>query len=679
MKSVNQVSQIAVPFPKIVKFDPSLMTILGLGVLFVILSLIQSRNGKKGKTATARWATPSEIQRCRKLAKSAIAKRKFDNAAYYITEPIGTPVSSLDRALGRKFGTNIMFPEINRGLFTCGGTGCGKTDNIINPCLHSAIAQGMSIALFDGKGRGGQSETLIPLALRHGYEVRVLAPGDRISNTFNTFDSIKDERDVAGARERVAVLIDNTSEKDAKKDSFFDPAGSSVLSGAFLLAKWVAKVEGDPLLANILMVNQILKLSNLSKRLIACRDTIDPWIYSEFGILTATGKKDSQNSPEGSILATAIKMLAPLVIPNYLSTFCGKTTFPGFDPQDPLKVDGRQMVVFMLDPDNVASTVPLIAMAIHQVVSYNLRAGREEPMVISFDEFHLLNLPIVLKWLAVDRYNGSSIIIGTQYLSQLDAIYGKDRARGFLTNCNTKAWFNPGDPDTERALSQAFGDEELELKSNSKSYNFGKNSGNSRSENEQLHKKPLIEAHVIGQFPKGKCIIQSPGTGNKDNVSIPFVHQFSYDSKQSKAFKDRSIEDYNTIREFIINERDRASQIDFSQELLRYTQILERLLPLSNEAVTENSTSNPDPLHVVGSDLINCFQASGFDITEYEIEEEKKYLIPADLMVKDELKPLTYTDLGRLLDYNRASHVGAASPLGKQPPPPIPAATGANL
>jgi type IV secretion system protein VirD4 len=679
MKSASQVSFIPPPLLKATKLDPSLLAIFGLGLLFVILTIIQSRNGKKGKTATARWATPSEIQRCRKLAKCAIAKRKFDHAAYYITEPIGAPVSSLDRVLGRKSGTNIMFPEINRGLFTCGGTGCGKTDNIINPCLHSAIAQGMSIALFDGKGRGGQSETLIPLALRHGYEVRVLAPGDRISNTFNTFDSIKDERDVAGARERVAVLIDNTSEKDAKKDSFFDPAGSSVLSGAFLLAKWVAKVEGDPLLANILMVNQILKLSNLSKRLIAGRDTIDPWIYSEFGILTATGKKDGQNSPEGSILATAIKMLAPLVIPNYLSTFCGKTTFPGFDPQDPLKVDGKQMVVFMLDPDNVASTVPLIAMAIHQVVSYNLRAGREEPMVISFDEFHLLNLPIVLKWLAVDRYNGSSIIIGTQYLSQLDAIYGKDRARGFLTNCNTKAWFNPGDPDTERALSQAFGDEELELKSNSKSYNFGKNSSNSRSENEQLHKKPLIEAHVIGQFPKGKCIIQSPGTGNKDNVSIPFVHQFSYDSKQSKAFKDRSIEDYNAVREFIINERDRSSQIDFSQELLRYTQILERLLPLSNEAVKEDSISNFDPLHVVGSDLINCFQASGFDITEYEIEEEKKYPIPADLMVKDELKPLTYTDLGRLLDYNRASHVGAAYPLGKQPPPPIPAATGANL
>jgi type IV secretion system protein VirD4 len=669
MKSASQVSFIPPPLHKPTKLDPSLLAIFGLGLLFIILTIIQSRNGKKGKTATARWATPSEIQRCHKLAKRAIRKRKFDNAAYYITEPIGAPVSTPCRIVGRKSSASIMFPEINRGMLVCGATGCGKTDNIINPCLHSAIAQGMSIALFDGKGRGGQSETLIPLALRHGYEVRVLAPGDRISNTFNTFDSIKDERDVSGARERVAVLIDNTSEKDTKKDAFFDPAGSSVLSGAFLLAKWVAKVEGDPLFANILMVNQILKLSNLSKRLLDSRDTIDPWIYSEFAILTSTRSKDGRG-PEGSILATAIKMLAPLVIPNYLSTFCGKTTFPGFDPLDPLKVDGKQMIVFTLDPDNVASTVPLIAMAIHQVVAYNLRAGRQEPLVISLDEFHLLNLPIVLKWLAVDRYNGSSIIIGTQYLSQLDAIYGKDRARGFLTNCNTKAWFNPGDPDTEQALSKAFGEEELELKSNSKSYNFGKNSGNSRSVNDQLHKKPLIEAHVIGQFPKGKCIIQSPGTGDKDNVSIPFLHQFSYDPDQSKAFKDRSLADYNAIREFIINERDRSSQIDFSQELIRYTQILERLLPLSPEAA-DNPTVIPDSLHVVGSDLINCFQASGFDITEYEIEEEKKYLIPADLMVKDELKPLTYADLGRLLDYNKSSH--------EQPPPPIPAATGANL
>ncbi|WP_373545336.1 type IV secretory system conjugative DNA transfer family protein [Chamaesiphon sp.] len=671
MKSVNQVSFIPPPLLKTTNLDPSFLAIFGLGLLFIILSVIQGRNGTKGKTATARWANPGEIQRCHRLAKSAIRKRKFDCAAYYITEPIGVPVSSPSQVLGRKSGVKIVFPEINRGLFTCGATGCGKTDNIINPCLHSAIAQGMSIALFDGKGRGGQAETLIPLALRHGYEVRVLAPGDQISNTFNTFDSIKDERDVAGARERVAVLIDNTSEKDTKKDSFFDPAGSSVLSGAFLMAKWVAKVEGDPLLANILMVNQILKLQNLSRRLQASQATIDPWIYSEFGILTATSKKASQNSPEGSILATAIKMLAPLVIPNYLQTFCGKTTFPGFDPQDPLKVDGKQMVVFMLDPDNVASTVPLIAMAIHQVISYNLRSGRQEPMVVSLDEFHLLNLPIVLKWLAVDRYNGSSIMIGTQYLSQLDAIYGKDRARGFLTNCNTKAWFNPGDPDTEQALSKAFGEEELELKSNSKSYNFGKNSGNSRSENEQLHKKPLIEAHIIGQLPKGKCIIQSPGTGNKDSVSIPFVHQFSYDEKQSKAFKKQSLEDYSAIREFIINERGGTSQVDFSQELLRYTQILERLLPLTPETEAANDRLViPDPLHVVGADILNLCQAAGFDLSKYEIAAQKKYYVPTDLKANGDIKsPLTYQDVTRLLEYSESQH--------EQPPSPIPAATGA--
>jgi type IV secretion system protein VirD4 len=184
MKSVSQVSFIPPPSLKQTKLDPSLLAIFGLGLLFIILSLIQSRNGKKGKTATARWATPGEIQRCRKLAKMAIAKRKFDNAAYYITEPIGAPVSPPDRVLGRKSGANVMFPEINRGMLVCGGTGSGKTANVIDPCLHSAIAQGMSIALFDGKGRGGQSETLIPLALRHGYEVRVLAPGDlqRFSN-----------------------------------------------------------------------------------------------------------------------------------------------------------------------------------------------------------------------------------------------------------------------------------------------------------------------------------------------------------------------------------------------------------------------------------------------------------------------------------------------------------------
>jgi type IV secretion system protein VirD4 len=586
------------PLAQLSSIDPSLAFLAVLCITFIILH-ISILSKRQGKTATAGWANDIHKARCRKMAKQQIANPKFNNAAYYITEPIGAPVTPPHSI---KPSTKVFLPQINRGILVVGGAGSGKTANLIDPAILSAIAQGFTVCLFDFKfGSGGQSETIVPFAIEHGYDVRILAPGFEMSQTCNLLDRLKDDQDLASARELVSVIVQNTGEVTDRPDPFFEPAGIAVLSGAFLLAKSIAKRENNPELANLLMVNQILNLSDLSQRLIAAKEQIEPWAYTAFGILTGSSSSDGKNVTEAGVLATAVKTLTPMVLPNYLPAFCGESTFPCFDPNDPVKVDGKKLIVFGVDKNNRASTVPLVATALQQVVSYNLKGGRKQPMVIALDEFPTLNMKIALNWINEERFNGASLIIGVQYLGQLEARYGKDWAKGFQASCATKIWFNPGEHETADHISKSLGEEELNLQSRSRSFNDGRQSSASRSVNEQLHKKALIEAHVIRQFPQGACIIESPGVGDGERAGIPFRHQFAYNDSQASVFKADSAQKFEEIRKVIVQNQENKAGIDYSKKLVEYNAVLDRLLPLpgnsedgfgSGEQLAEDSISN---------------------------------------------------------------------------------------
>ncbi|WP_373545647.1 type IV secretory system conjugative DNA transfer family protein [Chamaesiphon sp.] len=649
MKSATQISQVPTPAkPPATGIDPSLVMTGGLGLVILGVSIYQSRNGKTGKTATARWANAGEISNCNKLAKAAIAKPKFNKAAYFITEPIGGAPAALD-----KLNARVMFPQINRGVLFVGGAGAGKTANFGDPAVMSAIVQGYAIVLYDFKfGEGGQAETVIPLAIKHGYQVRILAPGKRCSQVFNILDLIgkglekfghledaierikaillEDSKDAAGCREIVAIISDNTGESDAKKDNFFDPASVSVLSGAFAAAKWVASELADPSLANILMVNQILSLPNLTKRLIANKAKIPAWIFGGFTVLTSGYDPEKKSSAESGILMTCLKTLAPVTLPNYLPAFCGTSTFPNFDPQDPLKVDGKHMIVFGVDKDNRNSTIPLVATCMDKIISRNLKPGRTTPLVISLDEFATLKLKIVLDWLNQERFNGASLIIGIQYIGQIEARYGREWSKGFLASCATKIWFNPGEDDTAQYLSKSLGEQELDLENKSQSINSGKQGGSSRSTSRQLHRIPLIEAHVIRQFPQGHCIIESPGVGNKQKIGVPYEHQFSFNEEKSNAFKAKNKAQFAEIISTIEAAQADANDIDYSEEMARYNELLEQLLPV--EATTGGSTSTNRKDQLTGKQIIAKFNKGGQDISDLKIESERVYTIPPKFM-----------------------------------------------
>jgi type IV secretion system protein VirD4 len=564
-----------------IKAEPQL-AIIGLMLIGIaIMTLLRSRIAKKGKTARARWANADDLKNSRSAGLACVGKNsQFNDATYYIQEPIGMPPQQWKSP--HKAKNILFFPQINCGTLVVGGAGWGKTLNFIEPVSISAIIEGYSIALFDYKfDNNGLAESLMPVAIDYGYQVRTLAPGSVLSGTFNIFDLIKNSADLAGVREVIGTLVRNNTSKDAKTDGFFDPGGKTILEGAFLVAKWVAEYLNEPSYANILMASQILSLSNLSKRLELHRDKIPPWCYSAFSILTSSSGEGEKNNTEGGLLATAAKFLSPMILPNFLDNFCGTSTFPRFNGSEPLKVDGKQMIVFGVNQASEQSTLPLIATALEQIVNYNLKYQRDRPLVIILDEFDTLNMPVVLDWLNRYRSSGCSLIIGIQYLGQLEK-YGKARAEGFLASCATKIWYNPGNPDTAKVISDLLGKQEIELPTISKSNNSGKGGGTNRTTGTQLHQVSLLEPQEAMNFPKGTCIIQAPTVGNQDEVALPYKHRFKFSKKLNAKFRAESKQKYRVLCD-VANRGKPAVPKDYTQLMREYYQILNDILPLNSQ------------------------------------------------------------------------------------------------
>jgi type IV secretion system protein VirD4 len=578
VKQHSQANQVQVaPQPQL-QVNQNFYILGGLVAVFIIVSLLMGRTSKKGKTARARWASTDDLKNAKTLGLACKGKKaKFDNATYYIVEPIGTPPRQWS-----KFDHNALFlPQINRGTLVIGGAGSGKTANLILPAAISALLQDYTVALFDYKYENqGLAEILVPVAIDRGYQVRTFAPGGLLSGTYNVCDGVKDSTNLAGAREVVGCIVRNTSDKEVKNDGFFDPGGRSILEGAFLMARWIAEQLKNSAYANILMVHQILVMPELTKRLILNRDSIPPWIYAAFSILTSSAGGNGKNETEAGLLANAVKVLSPMIVPDFLQSLVGASTFPRLSRNEPLKIDGKQMLVFGCDQKNEAATLPLVATALEQIVSYNLKYKRDKPLVVILDEFDALNLPVVLDWLNRYRSSGCSVIIGIQYLGQLEARYGKARAQGFQSSCSTKGWFNPGDAETATTMSKMFGEQEIELSNISKSTNSGKGGGGtSRSESKQLHQVDLLESHEPLNFPQGTCIIQSPGVGDKQTIGLPYRHSFRFSKKQNDLFKAECQSKYQLLHN-LAKEKKSNKTDDHSKLFNEYYQIIDRLISL---------------------------------------------------------------------------------------------------
>jgi type IV secretion system protein VirD4 len=611
----------------------TLMYILAFGGLLVIMALLQFYKPRnKNKIANAQWATPQEIKAANKAGLKSALKGSIKNPTFWVAEPVGESYPTVADLPKTK---NITyFNKAAQCITLVGGSGLGKTMTLIDPMIKSALDQGMPVILVDPKFPN-QASHIIPYAKKCGYQIKVFAPSESFpeSNTFNFLDVFKGVKDPSLQALQICKTIRSntnaTTTGKAQGDPFFDDNGAKISAGAMLTAHWIAEKLGRPDLATMPFAYSVLDLPDLPQRIDAAIDILPLAIRTLFKSLISAGDDKGKNKTQGSLLATAEQILSGFALPALIPS-CGlQGDFPGFFPDEPLKMEGKQLCVFGIDQDIDSVVIPIIAAAVEQIGRYNLNNSRprQKPLVFSFDEFAALYLPVIKKWQAEKRSMGACFILGLQTPTQFDDVYGKGSSQGFFDRSATHIFMNPGGWDAAEALSKSLGEEEIRISTRGTSNSRGKSPSSSSSTNEQTHKRRLVTPEEIMQMVEGDCIIRTPIVRSvntsfaQERQKIPYRHRFRIDIEALNREEAQAEKAYTKLSQAVAKS-NQHKQLDgeaIRKMIKEHRDILQELLPMPN-APPQETTSN---LVVMLSEILTKVRIEGFavhgDLTDRKI------------------------------------------------------------
>ena len=443
---------------------------------------------RKNRLATARFAGDREQQVARRKALRQIAARKHNVVAF-------------------KIYNSFYLPDAQRGIAVSGGAGSGKTASIVLPIAQSAIEQNFPMLAYDFKYtelRDSLVSVILPSAVKAGYKVHVFAPGMQESEICNPLDFLLDDMDGMAARQLASVMHKcmRSEHKDAGDDPFFSIAGDLLIQAVLLLAKQTK-------FPDMMMCQVILTLTDLPKRIQASNlSKLTKNTFSQY--LSVAGSEKTADSIRG----TAQNLFVPFTTPGMANAFCGKTTLP-------LTLKDKTLVVVGMDKSVKTALAPFLTGIMQMILDRNVAAAREDPFIFLLDEAPTVGIDLATAF-ATQRSAGAITVMGYQDFGQLEQRYGDSLSRTILSNCATKAWFNPQELKTAQWCSDYLGEEELNLKQKSKGQSGGKSSTNT-TENDRTRK--LYSPDQFLRLSPGKCVLINPAIAGQDEVSIPITQK----------------------------------------------------------------------------------------------------------------------------------------------------------
>jgi type IV secretion system protein VirD4 len=494
--------------------NPEGLTMLGLFLILVILSSVMGKG--KGKLTSGRFVGMGEKMRATNLALKQLKTKQCQPVTLWSGTPnywLGEKYQGISAKLQVMLGSlpTVWFPHAERGTLVIGAPGSGKTFSVIDRMIESAWQQGFSTIIYDKKG--DQMRLHAPLAVRYGYNVQVLAPGEAYSGVINPLDFMKDPQDAVMAGQIGKVIANNSGAGEGKNNEFFKSAGEMMAKGLVQLAKSSQYPDLAMVYALIQLPNFVERLAHSVYRPNGHPLKMDRWIAASFSQLLSS--KDAEKTVAG-IKATAEATYSSFIQKDLLRAFMGRSTIP-------IYLEGKQAIFFKLDDEKRDIISPLLAATIHLCVVANLANKRRNPFVYSLDEFPSLRLEQIVYWVNEYRSNGGVPIIGIQSLNQLYDQYGDKKGKAIASALATHVLFNPGDYETAEQYAKRYGETEVILRNRSTSQSTGQQMSRSVNWSEQIQKKPLISADEIMRFPQGKCVITSPAYGTGNEALFPYL------------------------------------------------------------------------------------------------------------------------------------------------------------
>jgi type IV secretory pathway TraG/TraD family ATPase VirD4 len=499
-------------------FSPPVLLFCVVLILYIWTQYFWKIGKSKRVLARAYLGSNPERTKARKIAMQQIRERIHNKVSLWIGTPAGF-VS--ERHEDNSFSLyipedprTVYLTNMQAGTLIFGAPDTGKSWFCIDPLTRSAIDQGFPVVYYDFKGHEDPppSGTIAAYAKQNYYQVSIMAPGYPDTCTCNILDFLENEADAESAREIAAALNRNLKlgKDGSSNSSYFSEAGDQLAQAVLMLAK--SHPQGDVVLCQKL-------LTELSKPSVvkAIRDNheqprINPWTRIALDQFFSTAE-----TPEtaASIASTASLLFTRFMVPSALAAFSRKTTLP-------THLDGRQLVVFKMNPNNRATIAPLMAATLQQLVSRNIFRPRKTPLVLVLDEVGSIYLPKLGEFLNQMRSSGLVTILAAQSLGVLEETYGKDLTNSIVGGCATQIVFQLNDPYTANFFSRdMLGQEQIDYFQNSRS--FGRD--RSRSVSEHSHTRPLVEVQQLMSLPTGKALILNRGYQNNQEVRVPIFVQ----------------------------------------------------------------------------------------------------------------------------------------------------------
>lgn len=473
----------------------------------------------------------------------------------------------------------LVVPRANRSIEVIGKPDSGKTFSVINPLLISAIDQGFPILLYDYKGGpdgvGGQIPYIATYAARHGYKVRIFAPGRDYSCTINPLDFIEDSSDMTTAQTLAKTFQQNLRGNTGSSDGFFGPAGQRLIYAIFQLAK-------SSRYPDLAMAFAILQLSELPQRLVhAGKENFahfPTWVRMGFTQLMQVADADRTS---GGILAGAADLITEFMQKNLLPCYLGASNTS-------LYLEGKEILIFQSNILRQKVVNPLIASIINILINLNFSKQREVPLICSFDELPTLIIEDLPTWANEHRSKGYVGIYGYQSIEQPEKGYGKEGTGILRSALGSRFWFNPGNENTAGIFSTYLGEQDIVIKNKSVSRNWG-NPGGQRSTNETLQTVPLIRPDDITSFLQGECIFVNEDykqeTGNLRRGNLPWhLRQIRIPKRDQKTEEEcEKLWGQVVLPKLRERELKRRTELDLEVEIRKRLNLAERLLPLAKK------------------------------------------------------------------------------------------------
>jgi type IV secretion system protein VirD4 len=568
-------------------FPTEIWALLGVSIIFMLMG--NSSNGKKQQLTQARWASTKEkitaVKEAQKQLKEKTVKRVCLYCGSFQTHQMLGMTPTLTTTL-TGYPPTLVVPSANRSMEVIGRPDSGKTFSFIDRVLASAIDQGFPILLYDYKGgsngEGGQIPFIATYAVRHGYKLKVFAPGRDYSCTVNPLDFIRDPSDMTTAMSLAKTFHENLRGDSGSTDGFFGPAGQRLIYAIFQLAK-------SSQYPDLAMAFAILSLPKLPKRLVhAAEKNLDSfpfWVRVGFSQLMQVAGVDRTS---GGILAGAADLITEFLQKDLLPCYLGESNTS-------LELKEKEILVFQSDIFRQKVVNPIVASLIDTLINLNFSNQREVPLVCSFDELPTITISNLPTWANEHRSKGYVGIYGYQSIEQLEKSYGKEGSSILRSALGTRVWFNPGNEGTAEVFSKYLGETEVKIKTNSVSNNWGGSGGGQRSQNEQIYQVPLMRVDRFTGFRQGECVFINGAYQNRDRGDVPWhLRQIKVSDRDKKVERECAELWRDEVLPALRNREVRSRpQLDLEREIKLRMELADKLLPLPDDEDEEEKQFKP--------------------------------------------------------------------------------------